>query len=118
MTSSSWGRRVSAVGGLGEAGVFGGGKPSSSATKTPGHTEYHCALRFEVDGRRIAYVGDTLARSLNGPRFGGPVYQNRFAAGDLVESVTKIRDFEPEFILTGHFGVQRVEPAFFDEALT
>jgi hypothetical protein len=31
--------------------------------------------------------------------------------------VTKIRDFEPEFILTGHFGVQRVDAAFFDEAL-
>jgi glyoxylase-like metal-dependent hydrolase (beta-lactamase superfamily II) len=89
-----------------------------TATKTPGHTEYHCALRFEVDGRRIAYVGDTFARALNGPRFGGPVFQNRFAPGDFVESVTKIRDFEPEFILTGHFGAQRVEPAFFDEALT
>jgi hypothetical protein len=87
------------------------------ATKTPGHTEYHTALRFELDGRRIAYVGDTLARSLNGPRFGGPVYQNRFKAGDLAESVTKTRDFEPEFILTGHFGVQRVDAAFFDEAL-
>jgi glyoxylase-like metal-dependent hydrolase (beta-lactamase superfamily II) len=89
-----------------------------TATKTPGHTEYHCALRFESDGRRIAYVGDTLARALNGPRFGGPVFQNRFAPGDFVESVTKIRDFEPELILTGHFGAQRVEPAFFDEALT
>jgi glyoxylase-like metal-dependent hydrolase (beta-lactamase superfamily II) len=87
------------------------------ATKTPGHTEYHCALRFEVDGRRIAYVGDTLARGPAGPRFGGPVYQNRFAAGDFVESVTKIRDFAPEFLLTGHFGVQRVEPAFLDAAL-
>jgi len=88
------------------------------ATKTPGHTEYHTALRFEIDGRRIAYTGDTLTRALNGPRFGGPVFQNRFAPGDFVESVTKIRDFEPEFLLTGHFGAQRVEPAFFDEALS
>jgi hypothetical protein len=103
--------------------VFGDGETFSwrgatfTAARTPGHTEYHCALRFEVDGRRIAYVGDTLARALNGPRFGGPVYQNRFAPGDLVESVTKIRDFEPELILTGHFGAQRVEPAFLDAAL-
>jgi len=91
---------------------------SFTATKTPGHTEYHCALRFEVDGRRIAYVGDTLARSMNGPRFGGPVFQNRYAPADFVESVTKIRDFEPEFLLTGHWGAQRVDSAFFDEALT
>jgi glyoxylase-like metal-dependent hydrolase (beta-lactamase superfamily II) len=103
---------------FGEGETFRWHGTSFEATKTPGHTEYHCALRFEVDGRRIAYVGDTLARSMGGPRFGGPVYQNRFKAGDLVESVTKIRDFEPEFLLTGHWGVQRVEPAFFDEALT
>jgi hypothetical protein len=64
-----------------------------------------------------AYVGDTLARGLTGPRFGGPVFQNRFAPGDFVESVTKVRDFEPEFILTGHWGAQLVEPAFLDAAL-
>jgi glyoxylase-like metal-dependent hydrolase (beta-lactamase superfamily II) len=103
--------------------VFGEGESfrwrgtTFEATKTPGHTEYHCALRFEVDGRRIAYVGDTLARGPAGPRFGGPVFQNRFAPGDFVESVTKIRAFEPEFILTGHFGFQRVELAFLDAAL-
>src|SRR5207248_2790574 len=39
--------------------VFGEGESFSwrgttfRATKTPGHTEYHCALSFEVDGRRI-----------------------------------------------------------------
>jgi glyoxylase-like metal-dependent hydrolase (beta-lactamase superfamily II) len=90
---------------------------SFEATKLPGHTEYHCGLRFEVDGRRIAYVGDTLARALTGPRFGGPIFQNRFQPADFVETVTKIRDFEPEWLLTGHFGTVLVEPAFLDEAL-
>jgi glyoxylase-like metal-dependent hydrolase (beta-lactamase superfamily II) len=113
-----WERPMEASRVFGEGETFSWRGTSFTATKTPGHTEYHCALRFEVDGRRIAYVGDTLARALNGPRFGGPVFQNRFAPGDFVESVTRIRDFEPEFILTGHFGAQRVEPAFFDEALT
>jgi hypothetical protein len=37
--------------------------------------------------------------------------------GDFVETVTKVRDFEPEFLLTGHFGTVAVEPAFLDEAL-
>src|SRR5919197_1028853 len=87
--------------------VFGEGETFSwrgttfTATKTPGHTEYHCALCFEVDGRRI----------------GGPIFQNRFAPGDFLESVARIRDFEPEFILTGHTGALRIEPAFLDEAL-
>jgi glyoxylase-like metal-dependent hydrolase (beta-lactamase superfamily II) len=102
---------------FGEGESFNWRGTTFQATKTPGHTEYHCALRFELDGRRIAYVGDTLARAAAGPRFGGPVFQNRFSPGDFVESVTKIRDFEPEFLLTGHFGVQRTEPAFFDAAL-
>jgi glyoxylase-like metal-dependent hydrolase (beta-lactamase superfamily II) len=103
--------------------VFGHGETfkwrdiAFTAAHTPGHTEYHCALQFEVDGRRVAYVGDTLARALTGPRFGGPVFQNRFKPGDFVTSVTRIRDFQPEFLLTGHFGVQRVEPAFFEEAM-
>lgn len=88
------------------------------ATKLPGHTEYHCGLRFEVDGRRIAYVGDTLARAVTGPRFGGPIFQNRFQPGDFIETVTKIRDFEPEYLLTGHFGSLLVERAFLDEALS
>ncbi len=85
---------------------------SFQATKLPGHTEYHCGRRFEVDGRRVAYVDDTLARALTGPRFGGPIFQNRFQPADFVETVTKIRDFAPEFLLTGHFGVVAVEPAF------
>ena len=71
-----------------------------------------------MDRRRIAYVGDTFAGGPAGPRFGGPVFQNRFKPGDFVESVTKIRDFEPEFILTGHWGAQRVERTFLDAALS
>lgn len=102
---------------FGEGETFDWRGTTFRATKTPGHTEYHCALSFEVDGRRIAYVGDTLARGPAGPRFGGPVFQNRFKPGDFVESVTKIRDFEPEFILTGHWGAQRVERALLDAAL-
>jgi glyoxylase-like metal-dependent hydrolase (beta-lactamase superfamily II) len=112
-----WERPMTAARVFGEGESFAWRGIDFLATKLPGHTEYHCGLRFTVDGRRIAYVGDTLARALTGPRFGGPVFQNRFQPGDFVESVTKIRDFEPEFLLTGHFGVVAVEPAFLDEAL-
>ncbi|MCC6626437.1 MAG: MBL fold metallo-hydrolase [Chloroflexi bacterium] len=112
-----WERPMIAAKVFGEGEAFAWRGISFQATKLPGHTEYHCGLRFEIDGRRIAYVGDTLARALTGPRFGGPVFQNRFLPGDFVETVTKIRDFEPEWLLTGHFGTVLVEPAFLDEAL-
>lgn len=113
-----WEKPMTAARIFGEGETFAWQGTTFRATKTPGHTEYHCALNFEVDGRRVAYVGDTLARGPAGPRFGGPVFQNRFKPGDFVESATKIRDFEPEFILTGHWGAQRVEPAFLDAALS
>jgi glyoxylase-like metal-dependent hydrolase (beta-lactamase superfamily II) len=112
-----WEKPMAADRVFGEGETFSWRGTTFTATKTPGHTEYHCALCFEVDGRRIAFVGDTIARGPTGPRFGGPIFQNRFAPGDFLESVAKIRDFEPEFILTGHTGALRIEPAFLDEAL-
>jgi glyoxylase-like metal-dependent hydrolase (beta-lactamase superfamily II) len=112
-----WERPMVATRVFGEGETFAWRGISFEATKLPGHTEYHCGLRFEVDGRRIAFVGDTLARALTGPRFGGPIFQNRFMPADFVETVTKIRDFEPEWLLTGHFGPVLVERAFLDEAL-
>jgi glyoxylase-like metal-dependent hydrolase (beta-lactamase superfamily II) len=113
-----WPRPMAPARVFGEGEVFQWRGTTFEATRLPGHTEYHCGLRFEVDGRRIAYVGDTLARALTGPRFGGPIFQNRFRPGDFVETVTKIRDFEPEFMLTGHFGTVLVDRPFFDEALS
>lgn len=113
-----WERPMTAEHVFGEGDHFAWRGIGFEATKLPGHTEYHCGLRFEIDGRRIAYVGDTLARALTGPRFGGPIFQNRFQPGDFVETVTKIRNFEPEFLLTGHFGSVLVERAFLDEALS
>jgi glyoxylase-like metal-dependent hydrolase (beta-lactamase superfamily II) len=112
-----WERPMRAARVFGEGETFTWRGIDFAATKLPGHTEYHCGLRFTVDGRRIAYVGDTLARALTGPRFGGPIFQNRFMPADFVETVTKIRDFEPEWLLTGHFGTVLVERAFLDEAL-
>jgi glyoxylase-like metal-dependent hydrolase (beta-lactamase superfamily II) len=112
-----WEKPMAATKVFAEGETFSWRGTTFQATKTPGHTEYHCALSFEVDGRRIAYVGDTFARGPAGPSFGGPVFQNGFKPGDFVESITKIRDFEPEFILTGHWGAQRVERSLLDAAL-
>lgn len=112
-----WAKPMDAARVVAEGETFAWRGTAFTATRLPGHTAYHCGLFFVLDGRRIAHVGDTIARGITGPRFGGPIFQNRFTPGDFVESVAKIRDFEPEFILTGHFGALRIEPAFLDEAM-
>jgi len=103
--------------------VFGEGETfkwrdiTFTAARTPGHTEYHCAVSFELDGRRIVHAGDTIGRGITGPRLGGPIFQNRFTPGDFLTSITKIREFEPDYVLTGHWGALHLDPAFLDEAL-
>ncbi|MGH2344769.1 MAG: MBL fold metallo-hydrolase, partial [Chloroflexota bacterium] len=90
---------------------------SFTAARTPGHTEYACAISFEIDGRRIVHAGDTLGRGMAGATLGGPVFRNGFSPGDFLTSVTRLREFEPEYLLTGHWGALEVDEPFLDEAL-
>ncbi len=90
---------------------------SFTAAKTPGHTEYACAIAFELDGRRIVHAGDTIGRGVGGVTLRGPVFQNGFNPGDFLASVTRLREFEPDFILTGHWGALPVDGPLLDEAL-
>ena len=48
-----WPKPMTASRVFGEGETFSWRGTTFQATKTPGHTEYHCALSFEVDGRRI-----------------------------------------------------------------
>ena len=112
-----WPKPMKASRVFGDGETFHWGEIAFAAARTPGHTGYDCALRFEVDGRRVVHVGDTLGRSFTGPRLGGPIFPNRFAPGDFLTGIGRIRDFEPEIILTGHWGPLHITPAFLDEAL-
>jgi glyoxylase-like metal-dependent hydrolase (beta-lactamase superfamily II) len=75
------------------------------ARHLPGHTHYAAAYFGEVDGRRVAVVGDQLEMDRTGrARGGGPVYRNRVGLGDYAGGIDRIRGFDPEVILTGHKG--------------
>jgi glyoxylase-like metal-dependent hydrolase (beta-lactamase superfamily II) len=84
---------------------------------TPGHTHYHSALCFEIDGLRVAHTGDTLHAGTVGPILGGPIYQNRFKLGDFERSVERIRAWGPQLLLTGHSGLAEVDDAWLDIAM-
>jgi glyoxylase-like metal-dependent hydrolase (beta-lactamase superfamily II) len=87
------------------------------ARHLPGHTHYAAAYLGEIDGRRVAVVGDQLELDRVGrARGGGPVYRNRVAVGDYVRGIDRIRDFNPDLILTGHKGPLRLSRAQLVEA--
>jgi glyoxylase-like metal-dependent hydrolase (beta-lactamase superfamily II) len=75
------------------------------ARHLPGHTHYAAAYFGEIDGRRVAVVGDQLELDRDGrARGGGPIYRNRVAVGDYGKGIDRIREFNPDLILTGHKG--------------
>jgi glyoxylase-like metal-dependent hydrolase (beta-lactamase superfamily II) len=88
-----------------------------TAISTPGHTKHACAVSFELDDMRFVHAGDTIGRYLAGPTLGGPIFQNGFSPGDFIESIAKLRDLAPDYLLAGHWGALKVDRAFFEEAL-
>jgi glyoxylase-like metal-dependent hydrolase (beta-lactamase superfamily II) len=88
-----------------------------TAVRLPGHTKYACAVSFEIDDTRFVHAGDTIGGFLGDPILGGPIFQNGFTPGDLLESIGKLRDLMPDYLLTGHWGALRVDTGFFEQAL-
>ena len=84
----------------------------------PGHTYYHAALCFEVDGLRVALTGDTIHAGSVGPVLGGPIFQNRFNPGDFVASIDRLTAWGPQLVLTGHTGAAEVDDAWLGVART
>ncbi|MGH8982879.1 MAG: MBL fold metallo-hydrolase [Acidimicrobiia bacterium] len=84
----------------------------------PGHTWWAGLFLTELDGRRVAIVGDeTLADGPGGLRGGGPIYRNRVRLRDFTDSLSRIRTFAPELLLTGHNGPVPVARTDLDHAL-
>jgi len=101
-----------------------------------GHTEFSTLLCLEIDGCRVAHTGDQLffldpaSPQLVAPDRGGVftnhVYRNGLALGGYADFVARLREFQPEWVLSGHFrpyrpdalGWARLEAAArtFDEA--
>jgi glyoxylase-like metal-dependent hydrolase (beta-lactamase superfamily II) len=87
------------------------------ARHLPGHTHYAAAYFGEIDGCRVAVVGDQLELDRAGrARGGGPIYRNRVAVGDYGRGIDRIRGFNPDLILTGHKGALRLGQSQLSEA--
>lgn len=81
----------------------------------PGHTWWAGGLFGEIDGRRVAFTGDNLLAGAIGPlRAGGPIYRNKLLAGSFARGVSRLMDFEPEVLLTGHTGALEVNRTTLD----
>lgn len=79
-----------------------------------GHTEFSTLVLLEFDGHRVAHTGDQFfyldpkANRLTGPEGGGGgftnhVYRNGLALGGYDGFVRRLRAFQPELILSGHY---------------
>ncbi len=88
---------------------------SFEARHLPGHTWYAGGLFGQVDGRRVAIIGDEIQLDGDGVlRGGGPVYRNRFRLDSFRRGIDAVRAFEPEVLLTGHDGAIDVDRASLD----
>jgi glyoxylase-like metal-dependent hydrolase (beta-lactamase superfamily II) len=76
----------------------------------PGHTWWALGLFAEIDGTRVAFTGDNLLQGCISPlRAAAPVYRNRMMVDSIAVGVRRLMEFEPELLLTGHTGAQRVD---------
>lgn len=84
-----------------------------------GHTEFSTLLCLEFDGRRIAHTGDQFffqnEAGANVPPaaasgvFTNHVYKNGLQLGGYGECVRRLREFQPDLILSGHCRPYRLD---------
>ena len=81
----------------------------------PGHTWWALGLLGEVDGTRIAFTGDNLLAGAISPlRAAAPVYRNKMLVDSIAIGAERLREHEPELILTGHTGAIQVNRQILD----
>ena len=86
----------------------------------PGHCAQQVAIEFEVDGLRVLATGDqqeSLWEDGHRPEVLNYQYKNGFRPADYVAAAHLYRTLRPDLILTGHWGVRRVDDAYLDEML-
>ena len=73
----------------------------------------------EIDGTRIAYTGDNLMAGTISPlRAAAPVYRNKMLVDSIAVGAERLREFEPELLLTGHTGAIQVNRQILDDFIT
>lgn len=86
----------------------------------PGHCLNAVAISTEVDGLRVVATGDQQDGGwIPGirPEVLNYQYKNGFRPHDYVASAKYYRSLRPDLMLTGHWGVRRVDEAYLDELL-
>ncbi len=74
----------------------------------PGQTEYHMAMAVNVDGKRVAFTGDSLSGA--GDRLAQPIiHRNIITAGSHLKCARKLAELEPDIIAHGHGDVFEVD---------
>jgi glyoxylase-like metal-dependent hydrolase (beta-lactamase superfamily II) len=83
----------------------------------PGHTYFAAHTFVRVDGLKLALTGDNILTSMTGPRIGGPVYRNRYELDGFQRAIQRLREYEPQMLLTGHSAAISVSPEALEQPL-
>ena len=83
----------------------------------PGHTYFAAHTFVRVDGLKLALTGDNILTSMTGPRIGGPVYRNRYELDGFQRAIKRLREYEPQMLLTGHSAAISVSPEALEQPL-
>ena len=86
----------------------------------PGHCRDAVAVEVEVDGARMLATGDQQVSGWipgQRPEVLNYQYRNGFRPQDYVDGARLYQRLRPTHLLTGHWGVRRVDDAYLDEVL-
>ncbi len=80
----------------------------------PGQTLWHCAFASRIDGRLVAFVGDSFQPPSRWNGTGGFCAYNRSLFGDgFARSARLLLDWRPQWLAAGHGTISSFEPARF-----
>ncbi len=84
----------------------------------PGQTLWHCAFAARIDGRLVAFVGDTFQPASRWNGTGGFCAYNRSLFRDgFARSARLMLAWAPEWLAAGHGTVVRFQPARFRDVI-
>jgi len=84
----------------------------------PGQTLWHCVFGARIDGRIVAFMGDTFQPASRWNGTGGFCAYNRSLFRDgFSRSARLLLDWSPDWLAAGHGTVARFEPARFRQVI-
>lgn len=87
-----------------------------------GHTRFATLICMEIDGTRVAHTGDQifflspdgLGYSDGSRSYTNHVYKNGLEIGCYKDTLEKLRNFDPQLVITGHTPPYRPDDKWFD----